>query len=263
MMPLNTVLSYSPDDCNERIFEASIAAEMFRSCISMNFANIIVDFLICAGSSLTTLADFRYFLSEFISSISYHECRIAAVVKRLKELNVATRAKLTPTKAENDHGEVKAEGEDANKEGDVKVSEEVTHSELPSTLSEEPQSEEKTNGELPYSPEEYIVEQVQENSLLLSEGTETQNQEEPQSENQLQQQHPLTTEGNEGDQSYPEAKEVWYYPSCFNFLKIFRSQLNMFLPMKRRVFGEGDLSVLAGEQSFLSLHFLFLICDWF
>jgi hypothetical protein len=59
MMPLSTILSYTPDDCSERIFEASITAEILKSCISLNNANVIVDFIIAMNGNLASLADQR------------------------------------------------------------------------------------------------------------------------------------------------------------------------------------------------------------
>ena len=59
VMPLSTILSYTTDDCSERIFEASIAAEIFKSCIAMNYANLIVDFVLAMTGNMTSLADQR------------------------------------------------------------------------------------------------------------------------------------------------------------------------------------------------------------
>lgn len=59
MLPLSAVLSYSLDDCSERIFEASVAAEFVRSLLATSSANIVVDFLIAEHPALSCLADVR------------------------------------------------------------------------------------------------------------------------------------------------------------------------------------------------------------
>ncbi len=56
---LSAVLSYSPEDCSERIFEASLAAEFVRSLVATNSANIVADFLIAENPALACLADTR------------------------------------------------------------------------------------------------------------------------------------------------------------------------------------------------------------
>jgi hypothetical protein len=59
MMPLSAVLSYSPDDCSERIFEASLGGEFVRSLVALSNANIVADFLLAENPTLSSLADVR------------------------------------------------------------------------------------------------------------------------------------------------------------------------------------------------------------
>jgi len=79
VLNLSALLSYSQDDSNERIFEASVAAEMLRSLISVSFAGVISDFVMAEHESLYNQAD----------------PRILGAVKKLREisLNASIKAK--------------------------------------------------------------------------------------------------------------------------------------------------------------------------
>ena len=57
--PLNSILTYSLEDSSERVFEASITAEMVKSAISVSYANTVTDFLLADYITLQHLADPR------------------------------------------------------------------------------------------------------------------------------------------------------------------------------------------------------------
>lgn len=77
VLPLSSILSYTQDDSNERIFEASIAAEVLKSIIAVSSATIIADFLLAEHKSLFYIAD----------------PRIVVAVKKLREITSAADAK--------------------------------------------------------------------------------------------------------------------------------------------------------------------------
>jgi hypothetical protein len=78
VLNLSALLSYSQDDSNERIFEASVAAEMLRSLISVSFAGVISDFVMAEHESLYNLAD----------------PRILGAVKKLREISFNASTKV-------------------------------------------------------------------------------------------------------------------------------------------------------------------------
>lgn len=59
MVPLSHLLTHSEDDSSERAFEASLTAEILRSLLSVEFANIIADFIFAEHSDSPYLGDAR------------------------------------------------------------------------------------------------------------------------------------------------------------------------------------------------------------
>eukprot|EP01039_Chlorochromonas_danica_P009647 gene9647-10666_t len=78
MLPLSTILSYSQEDCSERIFEASIAGELTKSLLGIGYANVIADFLLAEQPALSFMADVR----------------VVEATKKLRSMNSASKAKL-------------------------------------------------------------------------------------------------------------------------------------------------------------------------
>jgi hypothetical protein len=218
MMPLSTVLSYSQDDCNERIFEASVAAELFRSCVAMNFANIIVDMLV-AASNLSSMADLRfacYFVESF-SCANFTIFRIVSAVKRLQDLNVDTRAKLTPA--------VKPAAQETAPPTSTTTAPEnaATENNVASTAvkTEAIVASEDKSPDANNSDGNYTVEQVQENNaIFLENGGEEYNPETAADQQQNGDEQPQDQdgenrdnvnngeEGGETNNSFNESKEV-------------------------------------------------------
>ena len=61
LLTLSQILSYSEDDSNERIFEASIAAELLRSLIAVDYADVITDFIMSEYANMTYCGDPRVY----------------------------------------------------------------------------------------------------------------------------------------------------------------------------------------------------------
>ena len=63
ILPVSSLLSYNLDDSNERIFEASIAAEVLKNTVILSYCNVIADFLLATHPTLHYIADPRVLLS--------------------------------------------------------------------------------------------------------------------------------------------------------------------------------------------------------
>jgi len=85
ILPLNTILTYSKDDCSERIFEASIAGEIVKSLLCTSNANIVADFLLANCPSLTYLADKRV----LAATLKLREMAVSAKAKGSQNVTVA------------------------------------------------------------------------------------------------------------------------------------------------------------------------------
>ncbi len=59
LVPISSILSYSQDDRNERLFEVSLAAELFQSYIVLAHANLLADFVLSDHDDLSYLATAR------------------------------------------------------------------------------------------------------------------------------------------------------------------------------------------------------------
>jgi hypothetical protein len=57
-MRVKRVLS-PQEDRSERLFETSVAAELLRSMLSVNYANTVTDFILAEHPVLHTLCDFK------------------------------------------------------------------------------------------------------------------------------------------------------------------------------------------------------------
>jgi hypothetical protein len=56
---LNTCTVSPQEDRSERLFETSVAAELLRSMLSVNYANTVTDFILAEHPVLHTLCDFK------------------------------------------------------------------------------------------------------------------------------------------------------------------------------------------------------------
>jgi hypothetical protein len=66
------VLSHQ-EDRSERLFETSLAAELVRSLLAANYANVLVDFLIAELPVLQSLCDQRC-VESYLPRKSCHYC---------------------------------------------------------------------------------------------------------------------------------------------------------------------------------------------
>jgi hypothetical protein len=57
-MRIERILS-PQEDRSERLFETSVAAELLRSILSVNYANTVTDFILAERPVLHTLCDFK------------------------------------------------------------------------------------------------------------------------------------------------------------------------------------------------------------
>lgn len=79
LLTLSQILTYSEDDSNERIFEASITAELLRSLIAIDYADIITDFVMSEYTSLTYCGDPR--VSSAVKTLRRMTKRSSAIGK--------------------------------------------------------------------------------------------------------------------------------------------------------------------------------------
>lgn len=59
LLPLSAILSYSQDDVNERIFEASLVGEIVKSLLAITYADVITDFIMAEHGAPSCCADPR------------------------------------------------------------------------------------------------------------------------------------------------------------------------------------------------------------
>ena len=71
ILPLSSLLSYTLDDSSERIFEASVAAEMLQNLVAVQFSNIVTEFILAEHQNLSSLSD----------------ARVKGAVQKLREIN--------------------------------------------------------------------------------------------------------------------------------------------------------------------------------
>jgi hypothetical protein len=64
------------EDRSERLFETSVAAELLQSMLSVNYANIVTDFILAEHPTLHGLCDLRYALCcHFVRCYAHPDSR--------------------------------------------------------------------------------------------------------------------------------------------------------------------------------------------
>lgn len=121
VLQLSAVLSYSLEDSNERIFEASIAAEMLRSAISVHFATIVTDFICAEHDTLHVLVS--PVIKAAVKTLRMVTAKLKAHAQALADANAAT---LTNAASESKSKEINDEDDDTYEEGKKRRRKEVT-----------------------------------------------------------------------------------------------------------------------------------------